>query len=127
MRLLVHYVGDVHQPLHTTSMVNKENPRGDYGGNGFRLHSKKGVKNLHSAWDSVLFEFGGYPRLPMNAYSWNQLGDDADRLVKKHHISKKQAEDLDVNTWVAESHLIATKFVYKGVNEWKELPPWYIK
>jgi hypothetical protein len=62
MRLLLHYAGDVHQPLHGTARVDDEFPAGDRGGNSFPLQPVDGAKNLHAAWDSVLYsEAGDYP------------------------------------------------------------------
>ena len=57
LRLLIHYLGDVHQPLHSLSRVNPEFPAGDRGGNDFKLPSHYGAKELHAVWDSVLYEF----------------------------------------------------------------------
>jgi len=37
MRLLIHYCGDIHQPLHATSRVDHEYPKGDFGGNTFKI------------------------------------------------------------------------------------------
>lgn len=37
MRFLIHYVGDLHQPLHCSSRVNGDYPKGDRGGNSFKL------------------------------------------------------------------------------------------
>ena len=68
MRLLIHYVGDIHQPLHATSRVDNQYRQGDRGGNSFPLPIKDGVKNLHSLWDSVLYEFTGYETLVSNYF-----------------------------------------------------------
>jgi len=57
LRLLIHFVGDIHQPLHATSRYTSKYPHGDAGGNGFKLTSKDGVTNLHSLWDSVLYSY----------------------------------------------------------------------
>lgn len=73
MRLLIHYVGDVHQPLHATSRFNKDYPSGDRGGNSFHIPSKFGAKNLHSFWDSVAYEFTGRDRLPLKDSAYTQL------------------------------------------------------
>ena len=59
MRLLIHYVGDIHQPLHGTARVYKQYPSGDRGGNDFPVPSKDQASNLHAVWDSVLYEFAG--------------------------------------------------------------------
>ena len=63
MRLLIHYSGDIHQPLHCSSRVNHEYPKGDRGGNDFPLTPMGDIKELHAAWDSVLMEFDGYATL----------------------------------------------------------------
>ena len=55
MRLLIHYVGDIHQPLHGVSRVDSEYPKGDRGGNSFHVQTKNGAKNLHAVWDSVVY------------------------------------------------------------------------
>jgi hypothetical protein len=55
MRLMMHYAGDIHQPLHATARVNNDYPAGDRGGNSFPIPSIDGAKNLHSVWDSVIY------------------------------------------------------------------------
>jgi hypothetical protein len=66
MRLMLHYAGDIHQPLHATSRVDSNYPKGDRGGNSFPVAPKDGVKNLHALWDSIIYEFVGYPKLVSN-------------------------------------------------------------
>lgn len=74
MRFLIHYTGDVHQPLHATARVNTEFPAGDRGGNSFHLTSREGAKNLHAVWDSVIYSKTGHPTLPIPDSEWNTLG-----------------------------------------------------
>ena len=59
----MHYVGDIHQPLHASTRVNSKYPTGDRGGNSFPLTSKDGINELHAVWDSLLYEFTGYETL----------------------------------------------------------------
>jgi hypothetical protein len=40
LRLLIHYIGDIHQPLHASARVNSDYPKGDAGGNFVKLPSK---------------------------------------------------------------------------------------
>jgi hypothetical protein len=40
IRMLIHFTGDMHQPLHTTSRFSKDFPNGDEGGNWFRLKAR---------------------------------------------------------------------------------------
>ena len=55
LRLLIHFMGDVHQPLHAANMYSKEFPEGDKGGNSIKLKYRYGANNLHSVWDKVLY------------------------------------------------------------------------
>ncbi|HLM67564.1 MAG TPA: S1/P1 nuclease, partial [Longimicrobium sp.] len=49
---VVHLLGDVHQPLHSSSRITQADPTGDRGGNDFGLSGSPG--NLHSYWDGVI-------------------------------------------------------------------------
>jgi hypothetical protein len=62
-RLLIHYVGDVHQPLHCVSRVNKDYPAGDRGGNSFPLPTHYSDKELHAVWDSAIYELKSNDKL----------------------------------------------------------------
>lgn len=57
LRLLIHYLGDIHQPLHCLSRIDSNYPAGDVGGNDFPLPNHYEAKNLHSVWDAVVYEF----------------------------------------------------------------------
>ena len=72
LRLVIHYVGDLHQPLHATAEVDSEYPEGDRGGNEEWIPTGPGgVGNLHQIWDSVDFLYTGYPDLPMDDNDWD--------------------------------------------------------
>lgn len=49
LRFLVHFVGDIHQPLHVGR-------RADRGGNEIKVNFFREETNLHSVWDSGLIE-----------------------------------------------------------------------
>jgi len=66
LRLLIHYLGDIHQPLHALSRVNPEFKAGDRGGNDFPLPSHYSTKELHAVWDSVIYEFHVNDKLVSN-------------------------------------------------------------
>lgn len=55
LRLLIHYVGDSHQPLHCMNRVDDEFPKGDAGGNDFPLKYHYDVDELHALWDVVIY------------------------------------------------------------------------
>lgn len=125
MRLLIHYVGDIHQPLHATSRVNKKYPAGDRGGNSVPLPNE--LKELHAVWDSIMFEFSGYPKLPFSSADWAKNGDDAKRMMSDYKIDESVATNLDVNQWTEDSHELSSNFVYKGVVENQPLSEQYKK
>ena len=57
LRFLIHYLGDIHQPLHCMTRVNPDFPHGDKGGNAFELKSHYRVYELHALWDSVMYAY----------------------------------------------------------------------
>ena len=69
LKFVVHFVGDVHQPLHAGN-------RDDKGGNEFQVQFQGKGTNLHSVWDSKML----YTRdLKWNAY--------ADRLAAEGPVA----------------------------------------
>jgi hypothetical protein len=92
MRLLIHYLGDVHQPLHCTALVNGQYPKGDRGGNSFPIHPREDINELHAVWDSIIYEAPGYPVLPFSDQDWETYGRNASRMVKDHKVSPVMAK-----------------------------------
>jgi nuclease S1 len=52
LKFIVHFVGDVHQPLHASNTS-------DRGGNDFQVNYRGQGSNLHSVWDSGLLKSAG--------------------------------------------------------------------
>lgn len=48
LKFLLHFIGDIHQPLHTEAE--------DKGGNGIEVEWGRKRTNLHSVWDSMIIE-----------------------------------------------------------------------
>ena len=128
LRLLMHYVGDSHQPLHGTTRLDKEYAEGDRGGNDFPLPSHYGAKELHAVWDKVVYEFSKNPKLPFDTEGWSTQGDQADKLIADHPVSSLgyDVTNLDYNQWEKESFEIASTFVYKGIKEGEKLSDDYV-
>jgi len=124
MRLLIHYVGDVHQPLHSTSRINDEFPKGDRGGNSFKLDDPLG--ELHAVWDSVLGEFSGYATLPFSDADWDTYTANARRIRGAYPVPDDVASNLDFSSWAKEANVLAKNVVYKGVKENEKVPESYI-
>ena len=96
-------------------MFSTKFPKSDRGGNWYRLTPRNHVKNLHFAWDSVLYEYTNRIQLPLNKKSWKLLNELADDLMKKYNVSETKVVDLDPINWALESHEIAINFAYQNV------------
>lgn len=78
---LIHFIGDVHQPLHTESL--------DRGGNEINVHFKGHKTNLHSLWDTMIPTY--YRGAPEHA-------SHPDDRTKEKEFAKAWATDLyDMN------------------------------
>jgi hypothetical protein len=54
---LFHLVGDIHQPLHTTTLFTTDFPQGDRGGTHFYIHASPTARtsiSLHKFWDDLI-------------------------------------------------------------------------
>ena len=109
---LLHLVGDIHQPLHCSSRVTPDDrlPRGDAGGNAFRLDDDR---NLHAYWDRILSDaIAPEPAEDSIAYA----GRLADRIAATHPPVSPSAAETDVPGWAHEGLRLAQTVVYQGVN-----------
>lgn len=86
LRLIIHYTGDIHQPLHTTAGVSDHYPHGDAGGNYEHVPIIDGVSTLHSVWDSVAYSFVGYASLPFNSADWDANGVNAADIASNYPV-----------------------------------------
>ena len=94
LKLLVHFVGDIHQPLHTG---RKE----DRGGNDIEIYWFGKKTNIHSLWDYDLIHFF--------EMSYTEL---ASNLPKYSTYKKKNVMSATVLEWVYESQVLAND-IYK--------------
>jgi S1/P1 Nuclease len=121
LRFVIHYVGDIHQPLHCSARVDKKHREGDEGGNLFfvRIPGKGGALTsvkLHSFWDGGLDSFpkgGGPPDFEPPPQS---LIDGAVGSIVKQHPESNKLLRLDNPTdfqgWADESSWLAEKYAY---------------
>ena len=94
LKFLIHFVGDMHQPLHT--LDNK-----DRGGNDVKVEALRGedgrATTLHGAWDTGLIN----------------LSDETEAArAKRLLIDAPVVSDLDVVRWAEGNHDLATQVVY---------------
>jgi len=95
LKMLVHFVGDLHQPLHIGQ-------REDKGGNTVQVQWFGKGTNLHAVWDTKMIE------------AWNMSYLELANNAKD--LSKKQIKAIEAGTlidWVNEVHEV-TKKVYKS-------------
>jgi len=124
LAFLIHFVGDIHQPLHSTTYYNNDLPAGNLGGNAFPIASFGRWKNLHAVWDdgcgftSHLNDINAYgkPREKLNINAMNRIKSFADTIQLMHPMeSLPTVELLDQDFWALEGHKLAIKYGYKGV------------
>lgn len=109
---LVHFVGDIHQPLHTAEYYSKELHSGDRGGNLYQIYYKEDngdvIKNLHSLWDSALLLFPS-KNYPHNVNSVKDVHSIMKLITKDYPKSyfANKIKILDPSLWQQESHQLA--------------------
>lgn len=84
LRFLVHFIVDIHQPLHVGLAV-------DRGGNSIDLMFRGEETNLHRFWDTHAIDWTG---LSVGAYT---------RLIRRDIAADDSAVSLDPLDWAAES------------------------
>lgn len=95
LKLLIHLIGDLHQPMHVALAE-------DRGGNDFKVQWFYKDSNLHSVWDSEMID--------EYDMSYNELAENADVLSKQQVKATQKGSVVD---WVNETHQL-TKEVYKS-------------
>ena len=104
---VVHFIGDVHQPLHAAGGQVKNDQTGvmepDLGGNRVKVRYLGSETNLHSAWDSMIIEWGA-----------PTVEEYATRLLE-YELRGRPIAELQTGTpvdWINESHHAAVKYGY---------------
>lgn len=88
LKMLVHFMGDLHQPLHIGMAEDK-------GGNDFQVRWFGSGTNLHAVWDSKM--------LDSYDMSYTEVSANADVLSKEEVAAIKSGSILD---WVKESRML---------------------
>ncbi|MCD8742264.1 S1/P1 nuclease [Mucilaginibacter roseus] len=91
LRMLIHIVEDIHQPMHTGHLSDK-------GGNDIKVLWMNNPSNLHSVWDSQLIDF--------QQLSYTEYVAAINHTTAAQRTKWQQAS---VSQWVFESNQIAQK------------------
>ncbi|MGA9325273.1 MAG: S1/P1 nuclease [Salegentibacter sp.] len=96
LKMLVHFMGDLHQPFHVGHSEDK-------GGNDIQVRWFGGGSNIHRVWDSNM--------LDTYKMSYTELAHNTKELTRKEIKDIQKGELLD---WVDESRTIVKK-LYESV------------
>jgi len=132
LRNLIHFVGDIHQPLHTTERYSITNPNGDEGGNLFKIkhYPQESWNNLHFIWDH-LFDLGTEVDSPLTEDQYNEVTAFANEIKQKYEnddvFNQLINSNVSPDSWMKEGLQIVDEFIYNGIVEDQELPQEYIE
>jgi len=103
LSFLVHYVGDIHQPLHVSYGDDK-------GGNAVKVKFFDKSTNLHSVWDNDIIQ------------KWTKGVDAAvsqleDYIDKNPEVVQQYLNDTDPEDWGSESfgYVMSTVYDFDGI------------
>lgn len=103
-RILIHVVGDLHQPLHAASLVSQKLPQGDRGGGLFPLGKNRIGTNLHQYWDNGAGVYQG-------KHTKKNLETKAHQLEKQWPCDLANGQKKP-KQWAEESHQLALAHAY---------------
>jgi hypothetical protein len=103
LRYLVHFVADIHQPLHAISDA-------DLGGNCERLDpALDSAKNLHALWDGPMVNEINPDDKSLSADLQREI--ETFSSFHRQRLSRGNEDD-----WVWESHELAKRVIYERLN-----------
>lgn len=105
--MLVHIIGDLHQPLHAGE-------HGDLGGNQVRvtLVGPLFPTNLHAVWDSDLVNMTLWQGPTTTAAGVTMVRGNAQRLVRRFRPRFAAWRTGSVENWFEESRALSRQYVY---------------
>jgi len=116
LRFLLHFVGDVHQPLHTVARDSDAHPEGDRGGNLFPVRRPPGwteePRQLHLLWDFGCGEFMPVNR-PLDPQGQRKVREQAAAIMREFPPAKfAELRQMDPMQWAKEGLTLAKAYVY---------------
>ena len=131
LRFMVHFCGDIHQPLHAASYFSQQFPDGDAGGNAWPVAGVSYTNELHAVMDSGAgLWVTDLPR-PLSPADAATLQTDAAAIIAEHPRSDPTIAPLvsawPPMKWANESVELAQSFVYTAPQAPTPLPAAWIE
>lgn len=130
LALLIHFMGDIHQPLHNANEFSPSYPTSDLGGNKQTvIIDAAGTKMvLHAYWDSIAQGPSGSDVVrPMSADDYADLNTFVDYLEATYASTLTDAEKTLQNTTTISSETfdLAVQYAYPGAENGATLSDTY--
>lgn len=131
LRTLIHFFGDIHQPLHAEERVTPERLNGDMGGNLFKIshYNQSAMDNLHFIWDEMFEDISTSIRSNLNKEQYafiEKLSKGIQQDYPYDSLKDQIAKNKDQKSWGLESFDIGRTFAYSGLTEGAALPQDYM-
>ena len=108
LKFLVHFVGDIHQPLHVSHAKDK-------GGNDIKVEFFHDRTNLHRLWDSGLIRRTKKPWTdyaselrqgitPEQLADWRKVTDPSDWATESYELALSHAYEIPKNGQLGEAY-----------------------
>ncbi|MBS1810645.1 MAG: S1/P1 nuclease [Acidobacteria bacterium] len=113
---IIHLIGDIHQPLHTTTFFNNDYPYGDRGGNAIFVRITPGSPTikLHAFWDDLILGSDLIPGLNPGGERFQVVANKAVELstsLQRQHLS--ELTEKQFANWAEESFKLAVEYAYR--------------
>lgn len=127
LRFLLHFVGDIQQPLHCSTAVSATRTTGDGGGNTFYV-TNNNWSNLHSFWDSGGGYIYDFIARPVNSSGQSILDAKVTQIEADYpyNYSTNLGTINDPYVWALEGWNLARTNCYVGVTNNTPPAPAYL-
>lgn len=114
---LVHFYGDIHQPLHATELFSSTYPTGDRGGNAQSVTVNGTQTKLHFIWDAICWEYNAELNRPLSSTDREVVTDLATYLTSTYNFTSQQINEYNSTVFAQESLAAAIKYAYPGTSD----------
>lgn len=120
LRFVIHFVGDIHQPLHSSARISEKFPKGDLGANLVKIMDNGKKSNLHSYWDDGIGEFPkSYPPdyVPPSIEKIAPIAKRVTAEFPDTDFHWKAGGPFNYCGWAEESLQLAEDVAYPGITD----------